>query len=518
MTRSETVARYKPYDYGQMKLVPVSFAQQILPGSFEYTLNKLIDEHFDLSVFEAQYRNDASGAPAYDPAILLKIILSAYSKGVTSSREIAQLCRDNVVFMALAADSAPHFTTIADFISRQQDEIVSIFRDVLLVCDEQGLIGKQMFAVDGVKLPSNASKEWSGTLAEFEKKALKLEQALEKLLARHRAVDAQGEAPPLRAARAKRIDTLGGALDKVRGFLRRAQDKVGSQGRLKKSNITDNDSAKIKGAKGVIQGYSGVAVVDAKHQVIVHAQAFGEGQEHGLLIPVLEAAAQSCRGLGPGFERLKLAADAGFHSEANLKYLAEHAIDGYLADTFFRQRDVRFADAKRHKPPKQPHSSALYRPQEFRCAEDFSHCICPAGKRLYRNGANVVINGYAGVKFHGAERDCLPCTLRHRCLKHPERTAARQVVFFKGRAPGRPPTYSALMKNKIDSEEGRYYYSRRLAIVEPVFANICSSHRLRGFSLRGTRKVNNQWLLYGLVHNIGKIQRYGRLDHHRGNN
>jgi hypothetical protein len=54
MTRSETVARYKPYDYGQMKLVPVSFAQQILPGSFEYTLNKLIDEHFDLSVFEAQ--------------------------------------------------------------------------------------------------------------------------------------------------------------------------------------------------------------------------------------------------------------------------------------------------------------------------------------------------------------------------------------------------------------------------------------------------------------------------------
>ena len=65
--------------------------------------------------------------------------------------------------------------SITDFISRQQDEIVSIFRDVLLVCDEQGLIGKQMFGVDGVKLPSNASKEWSGTLAELEKKALKLE-------------------------------------------------------------------------------------------------------------------------------------------------------------------------------------------------------------------------------------------------------------------------------------------------------------------------------------------------------
>jgi len=163
-------------------------------------------------------------------------------------------------------------------------------------------------------------------------------------------------------------------------------------------------------------------------------------------------------------------------------------------------------------PRSKPDNSALFRPQDFRCAEDFSHCICPAGKRLYRNGANVVINGYAGVKFHGAERDCLPCTLRDRCLKHSERTAARQVVFFKGPAPGRPPTYSALMKNKIDSEEGRYYYSRRLAIVEPVFANICSSHKLRRFSLRGRRKVNNQWLLYGLVH---KIQRYGKSDNQR---
>jgi transposase len=475
------MARYKHYDYGQMKLVPVSFEQQILSGTFEHTLSELIDQEFDLTVFEAQYQNDETGAPAYDPAILLKIILFAYSKGVTSSREIAQLCRDNVVFMALSADSSPHFTTIANFISRQQDEIVSIFRDVLLVCDEQGLIGKQMFAVDGVKLPSNASKEWSGTLADFENKALKLEQALEKLLHRHRQVDTQAEEPQLRAARAKQAATLKAALAKVRGFLRCGQDKVGAQRRVKKSNITDHDSAKIKTAKGTFQGYTGVALVDAKQQVIVHAQAFGEGQEHGLLIPVLDAAARSWRRLKPAAAALKLAADAGFHSEANLKYLADQGIDGYVADTFFRKRDVRFASAARHKPIKPADPQALFRPADFRPADDLSHCICPAGKRLYRNGANVVINGYAGVKFHGAERDCLPCTLRHRCLKHPERTKARQVVFFNGRAQGKPPTYSALMKRKIDSEEGRYHYSRRLAIVEPVFANICSSHKLRRF-------------------------------------
>ena len=112
------MARFKHYDYGQMKMLPVSFEQQIVPGSFEHTRNYLINHEIDLTVFEHRYRNDETGAPAYDPAILLKVILYAYSRGVTASRQIERLCRENVVFMALSADSAPHFTTIADFIAR----------------------------------------------------------------------------------------------------------------------------------------------------------------------------------------------------------------------------------------------------------------------------------------------------------------------------------------------------------------------------------------------------------------
>jgi hypothetical protein len=376
------------------------------------------------------------------------------------------------------------------------------------------LIGGQMFAVDGVKLPSNAAKEWSGTLEEFQNKALKLEAALEQLLARHLQADAGQEAEQMHAARARRIDTLETALDKVRGFLRCGQDKTGSKGQIKKSNLSDPDSAKIKGSKGTIQGYTGMALVDAKHQVVVHAQAFGEGQEHGLLIPMLEGVQQTHEELELGKDALQgvqLTADAGLHSEDNLKYLAEHQIDGYVADTMFRKRDARFADAQRHKPAKQQRNDKRFGPQDFRCAEDESYCICPAGKRLYRNGGNVTINGYSGVKFHARQRDCADCALRARCLKYPDRTPARQVVFFKGRAKGKPPTYSALMKHKIDTEQGRYRYSRRLGIVEPVFANIRSTLGLDRFSLRGTRKVNNQWLLYAMVHNIGKLQRYGKL-------
>jgi transposase len=186
------MARFKPYSYNQVKLIPIDFRRQIQHGTFEYAINCIVDE-MDLSVFLPRYKNDETGAPAYDPAILLKIILLAYSRGILSSRRIEQACRENVIFMALAADSQPHFTTIADFISTMDKEIGALFVNVLLICSEEGLIGKQMFAVDGCKISSNASKEWSGTRADFEKKQKKFTESMEVLLRKHRQQDAEEE-------------------------------------------------------------------------------------------------------------------------------------------------------------------------------------------------------------------------------------------------------------------------------------------------------------------------------------
>jgi len=186
------MAKYKPYSYAQGAFIPVHFDHQIQPGTFEFTLSHLIDNELDLTVFDSRFNNDETGAPAYDPKILLKVVLFAYSRGITSSRKIARACEENVVFMALSANTRPHFTTIADFISSLDKEMVHLFRNVLLVCDEMGLIGKEMFAIDGCKLPSNASKEWSGTKADFEKKAVKMERAVERIISQHQRTDVSG--------------------------------------------------------------------------------------------------------------------------------------------------------------------------------------------------------------------------------------------------------------------------------------------------------------------------------------
>lgn len=82
------MARYKTYSYAQGKFIPIHFEQQIIPGTFEYSLNHRIDQKLDLSIFDERYRNEETGATAYDPKILLKIILFAYSRGITSSRSL----------------------------------------------------------------------------------------------------------------------------------------------------------------------------------------------------------------------------------------------------------------------------------------------------------------------------------------------------------------------------------------------------------------------------------------------
>ena len=88
------MARYKDVNYDQTKLLPINFSEQILPGSFENTVNYLVDNELDLRLFDGRYKNDETGSPAYDPAILLKIILAAYARGFTSSRSIERLCRN----------------------------------------------------------------------------------------------------------------------------------------------------------------------------------------------------------------------------------------------------------------------------------------------------------------------------------------------------------------------------------------------------------------------------------------
>ena len=505
------MARYKHIDTSP-KFLPVDLTRQLLPGTFEHALNHLLDHEVDLSGFDARYCNDETGASAYAPAMLLKIVLFAYSQGIIGSRPIERVCREHITFIALTGDSAPHFTTIAGFVSTLGEDIARIFARVLFICGRQGLIGREMFAIDGVKLPSNASKAKSGTRADFERQAGKFEAAVEIMLARHREQDERAVEPDIQAKTAKRIERLKRDAGEIRGWLAdHPEERRGVKGSIRKSNRTDNESAKMATSKGVIQGYTGVAAVDGKHQIIVCAQAHGTGSEQELLVPVVMAMKDVLA------ENSLITADAGYHSEENLKQLAAMKVDALIADNLMRSRDERFATQDRHKDVPDPlydkssreKKPTTYQPSDFTYDAKAHTCVCPAGKSLYSHGSGGVINGYAVVRFEGAQRDCVPCSHRDRCLRTPAKTQTRQVAFFQGKAVNTPESHTDRMKKRIDSPEGRVLYGRRFATVEPVFGNVRYNKGLDRFTLRGKTKVDTQWKLFCLVHNIEKLAHHG---------
>lgn len=507
---------FRPYSTSQGIFAPIHLSHQIQEGTFEFTLSNLVDNVFDLSFLDARYNNDETGAPAYDPRILLKIVLFAYSRGIIHSRKIAKACVENMVFRALSADTKPHFTTIADFISSMDKDTIRIFRDILMICDQRGLIGKEMFAVDGCKISSNASKEWSGTKKALRKKAAKMEKAVEQLVHRHYKADGDSTEQEMKRHDEQYVDTLKKQGQKLKNWLDDNDDKPGKTG-PRQSNITDNDSAKMKTSKGVIQGYNGVAVVDSKHQIVVHAEAFGQGPEQDLLEPMIEGTEENFSLIAnqEDISDTRWTADSGFHSEDNMKLLAKKQIDGYVADNQMRKRDPLFKDRDRYKErhrkekAKREGRSGLFTVEDFTFAEDFSHCICPAGKRLYANGSNITQGNFKTHKFRGPKSACTVCKLRNQCLRNPENpNGTRQVSYFLGRSEKGKNTYTEKMKRKIDSAIGKFFYGQRLGTVEPVFANICSTTGLDQFTLRGKPKVNSQWVLYSVVHNLKKIHRF----------
>jgi transposase len=144
------MAKYKRYNYSQMVIIPVSFENQLMPGTLEHAIHKVMEKKVDLSLFNEKYMNDETGAPAHDPKILLKVVLLAFSRSMIGSRKIERVCQENITFMALSCGMAPDHSTIAH---------------------------------------SNASKQWSGTFKELKHKRNKLEEKVRKIVLENEKTD-----------------------------------------------------------------------------------------------------------------------------------------------------------------------------------------------------------------------------------------------------------------------------------------------------------------------------------------
>ena len=504
------MAKYKSYSYSQSVLIPVSLEEQLMPGTLEFAIHTLVETRMNTSIFDSRYGNDETGRLAYDPKILLKVVLFGYSRGLLSSRQIERACKENVTFMALTCGEQPDHSTIAAFVSSMKEEIKPMFRDVLWVCEEEGLLGGTFFALDGCKLPSNASKEWSGTVSDLRRKKERIEQKVKQWVEEQVKVDRRDEEdePGRRSSggteRERQIERLRKKAERLERWLQESRPKMGRQGREIKSNVTDNESAIMVTSHGTIQGYNGQALVDSKDQVILHAEAFGDSQDLHLIPSVLDGAKENMRAIGCGedyFVGKTLTADSNYHSPPNLKKCEEEGLDAYIPDKRFRRRDPRFEREHRQRQ----HRTDRLTLGDFDHHEERDEYRCPHGEVFRLQVKDTITDGVIYRRYRSDGEGCKGCELKARCVKG-KKTKRRHLMVPVGSAVG---NLSQAMAAKIDSEQGRRIYHHRMAIAEPVFANIRFYKAMNRFTLRGKIKVNIQWLLYCMVHNIGKILNFG---------
>ena len=349
---------FRRYEPDQSFLLPPSLLDWLPEDHLAFFISDGIDS-MDLSVFEAHYGNEGPGNQAFDPRMMLKVLVYAYATGTFSSRKIAAKLHEDVAYRILAADNFPAHRTISDFRLRHLPEFSDLFVQLVQMAQEVGLVKLGTVAVDGSKVKANASKHKAMSYKRMKEEEKRLRKEIRELLSKASKTDAQedkrygkdhrgNELPVELKRREDRLRTIQEARLRLEARQREADeeqgrkpdddDRTGKPGRPfsrgfgepapnAQENFTDPDSRIMKrGSSHYEQGYNAQIAVDEAHQIIVATHVTQSASDVNELIPLLDQIEQTTHELPD-----KVLADAGYRSESNLKGLEDRGIDGFVA-------------------------------------------------------------------------------------------------------------------------------------------------------------------------------------------
>ena len=345
---------FRPYDPDQMLLLPPSVRDWVPTGDMAHFISDVVDE-LDLSEIEAVYEEELRGYPPYHPRMMTKLWLYGYTTGVRSSRKLEKLAQRDVGCMMLAAGNRPDFRTLNSFRLRHLPALAQLFRQVLRLCEQRGLVRLRHVAIDGSRVKANASKHSAMSYGRMKQEEARISAEIDAWFRECDRVDAEEDR---RYGADRRGDELPEQLQTAEGRrqaireamaeLEREAKEAGKEEPEEKAqrNFTDPESRIMKGSEGAfIQGYNAQAAVDASSQVIVAATLTNSAADAGQLEPMVELIEDHL-----GIPPQQASADAGYCSEANLEMLDEHGVDAYVA-TGRMSRSYRCQPAPRGRIP-----------------------------------------------------------------------------------------------------------------------------------------------------------------------
>jgi transposase len=437
---------FRPWDVEQKWLLPPSVHELVPAGHVAHFVRDTVREELDLTAILSTYTEER-GYPPYHPTMMVALLLYGYSRGVYSSRRIAQACEERVDFMAVTAMNRPDFRTIATFRRRHLKALGDLFVQVLKLCRAAGLVKLGHVALDGTKIQANASVHKAMSYGHMREAEKKLAAEIAAWFARAEAADTADdreygaerrgdEMPDWVANKVARIEHIRAAKAALEAEAKAPPPdpnddgpgaSSGMMGRTNKPqraadggppdgaqrNFTDPDSRIQPVKRGVIAGYNAQIAADGAHQIIV-AQRVQTSPADGRGLKPLLAAARAVLRANPK----EVSADAGFCSEANLTHLARRRINGYVSP-----------GRARHGKPN-------------------------SGGKRWRRGSRI-----------------------------------------------------AAMATKLKRAGHRSRYRLRKQIPEPIFGQIKEARGFRQFLLRGLEKVRGEWAMICTAHNLLKLAR-----------
>jgi len=474
---------FSPVGREQLLLMPPSVAEWLPEDHLAWFVIDVVAE-LDLSSFLARYRLDGRGGAAYDPQLMLALLVYAYCVGERSSRKIERRLIEDVAFRVVAANQQPDHATIARFRATHEAAIAGLFGQILTVCARAGLLRPGLIAIDGTKLNANASRDASMTA----------EQIAAEILAEADAADAaedaeqnarQSDGHEDRGGSDGGLCSRGGRRVRLRALLdeleadaaeksyeahlaRRAEKEAATgkpiRGRRpmpgsathksrQRANITDPDSRLLKTKDGYLQGYN-AQVVATTDQFVIAAEVTNIAMDAPAYAPMVVAAKTNLKHAGEKRRVRRVVADAGYWSTDNV---ALKGVESFIAPGRARQ-------LKKIAETEQARAKILDRVQ--------------AGE----------LDTLAAAEELGVTR-------------------ARVNQLLRRRRVGDPDPLTTTMIAKLDTPRGRKTYKKRAPSIEPVFAQIKHNRGIRTISRRGLAAADSEWKLICATHNLLKVYR-----------
>ncbi len=438
---------FRACDREQAMLLPPSLREWLPADHLAWFVLDVVDE-LDLGAFRDGYRQDGWGRPAFDPALMVALLLYAYAVGERSSRGIERRCREDVAFRVVAANELPDHATIARFRVRHEQALGGVFSQVLRLCAASGLVRVGVVALDGTKIAANAALSANRTY----------EQIARELLAEAAELDAAEDAQ-LGAARGDELPAELAEQDSRRARLRAAKERLEAErdaaqavyearveqreraeaehgrplrGRrpvsppaavdpLRKANVTDPDSRVQRAPRGYLQGYNAQAVC-TEAQLIIAADVSIDSPDTRLLAPMLRQVRRELDAIGISETPGVVLADAGYWN-------------------------------------------------------------VPQIDEVVATGSQLLVNPVSSGRLDALDQP----------PRHGDRR--RQGLYLH-------------LRRLLQTPEIRALYRRRQQMIEPVFAQTKVTRRADRFQRRGLEACKAEWRLLATTHNLLKLYRH----------